>query len=204
DVFQYLRGDALARLVLELGDQPLGAPADGAGQMQIGRRRAAAWQNERFQRRKLSIEPVDLAFEPGHLRVGHREPRAARSFALARRAQVGTDVEQIILDAPQRRIERGVFDGMQPGDAERGIDLVEGAVGGNAQVVFPAPLAGAERRGAVIPGAGVDLVEDDHRSLWVHSGSLGLTWAHFDITQTVNMMMMRAMNCSRTRNRISF
>src|SRR5208283_870129 len=35
DVFQHLGRDALVRLVLELGDQPLGTPAHGAGEMQI-------------------------------------------------------------------------------------------------------------------------------------------------------------------------
>ena len=39
---------------------------------------------------------------------------------------------------------------MQPGDAEGGIGFIESAVGGNAQIVFLAPLAGAERRGAVL------------------------------------------------------
>ena len=84
---------------------------------------------------------------------------------------------------------------MQPRDADRGIDLVERAVGGDAQVVFLAPLAGAERGGAVIAGAGVDLVEHDHGP--IKFGSL-------DMTQSVHMMTMMAMNCSSTRSRISF
>jgi len=151
-----------SRFVLKLGDQPLGAPAHGAGEMQISRRRAAAREDKGSQRRKLGIKPVDLAFEPGHLRLRHREPRAARPPALAGRAQIGADVEEIVLDARERGIERRVIAGMEPRDSERGIGLVERAVGGDAQVVFLAPLAAAERGGAVIPGAGVDLIEDDH------------------------------------------
>ena len=54
---------------------------------------------------------------------------------------------------------------MQPGDAEGGIGFIESAVGGNAQIVFLAPLAGAERRGAVIAGAGVDAIQYDHGRL---------------------------------------
>ena len=130
--------------------------------MQIGRRRAAARQHERFQRRKLVIEPVDFAFEPIDLRLRHRQPRATRAFALAGRAQIGADVEQIVLDARQRGIEHSIAAGMQPRDADRRIGLVERAVGGDAQIVFLAPLAGAEPGGAVVAGAGIDLVEHDH------------------------------------------
>ena len=149
-------------LVVELGDQPLGAPAHGAGEMEIGGRRAPSRQDEGSQRLELVIEPVDLGLEPIDLRRGDREPRAARPLALAGRGEIGADVEQVVLDARQRRVERGILRGMQPGDADHGIRLIERAVGGDAQIVFLAPLAGAERGRAVIAGAGVDLVEDDH------------------------------------------
>ena len=48
---------------------------------------------------------------------------------LFRQAEIGLDVEQIVLDARQRRIERGVARGVQPHDAQRRVDLVERAVG---------------------------------------------------------------------------
>ena len=57
------------------------------------------------------------------------------------------------------------FRQMQPHDADRGIGLVDGAIGGDAQIVFRPALAAAERGGAVIAGAGVDAIEDDHLSL---------------------------------------
>ena len=56
----------------------------------------------------------------------------------------------------------GIARGVEPRHADRGIDLVERAIGGDAQVVFLAPLAGAECGGAVVAGAGIDLVENDH------------------------------------------
>ena len=102
------------------------------------------------------LDPVDL-------RVGDGEPRAAR--ALFRQAEIGLDVEQVVLDARQRRIERGIARGVQPDDADHGVDLVERAVGVDAQVVLLAPVAGAERRRAVVAGARVDAVQDDHGSL---------------------------------------
>ena len=133
------------------------------------------------------------------MRLRHREPRPARPLALAGRAQIGTDVEEIVLDARERGIERGVIAGMEARDPERGIGLVERAIGGDAQVVFLAPFAAAERGGAVIPGAGVDLVEDDHELPRQNSPA-----SYRAMTQTVNMITTMATNCSSTRNRISF
>src|SRR6202034_766610 len=64
DVFEDLGRDALLRFVLELGDQPLGAPADGAGKMQVRRGRAAARQHEGAQRLQRRVEAIDLGFQP--------------------------------------------------------------------------------------------------------------------------------------------
>jgi hypothetical protein len=52
--------------------------------------------------------------------------------------------------------------GVDPRHADAGIGLVDRSVGGDPQVVFRPPLAGAERGRAVIAGLRVDLVEDDH------------------------------------------
>ena len=79
-----------------------------------------------------------------------------------RQAEIGLDVEQVVLDAAERRIERASPARVQPHQPEHGIDLVERAVGLDAQIVFLAPRAGAERCRAVVAGAGVDAVEHDH------------------------------------------
>lgn len=71
-------------------------------------------------------------------------------------------VEQVVLDAHQHGIEFGHVAGMQPGDADRRIGLVDRAIGIDAQVVLQPPRAGDERGGAVVAGAGIDLVEPDH------------------------------------------
>ena len=84
--------------------------------------------------------------------------------------------------------------GVQPRDADHRIDLVERAVGGDAQVVFLAPLAGAERGGAVVAGARVDAVEHHHRARALQRPMI----------QIVSMMTTSATNCSSTRQRISF
>src|SRR5262249_1763276 len=80
---------------------------------------------------------------------------------------------------------------MQAGNADHRVDLVERAIGLDAQVVFFAPLAGAQRRGAVVAPARIDSVKDDHV-------------LQRPIAQIVAMITMMAMNCSSTRRRISF
>src|ERR1700739_3723340 len=95
DVFQYFWRYALARLVGQLGDEPLAAPAYGTRQMQIGRAGAAAGQHERAQRIELGIWPVDLSFEPSHLIIRNGQARAVRTLALAGHGEVGAGVEQI-------------------------------------------------------------------------------------------------------------
>ena len=80
-------------------------------------------------------------------------------------AEVGLDIEQVVLDAAERGIERLVAGGMQAHEADYRIDLVDRAVGLDPQVVFLAPGAGAERGRPVVAGAGIDAVEHNHIDL---------------------------------------
>ena len=112
---------------------------------------------------ELGVEPVDLALQPGHLRVGDGQPRAARP--LFGEAQIGLDVEQVVLDAAKRAHRARIARGMQPHQADHRIDLIDGAIGRDPQIVFLAPRPGAERRGAVVAGAGINTVEHDHGDL---------------------------------------
>src|SRR5437764_4434728 len=167
--------------------------------MQKGGGRRAARQHERAQGTEVGVERIDLLLEPRHLRVGDGEPGAAGtfplSFALVRlgRAEIGAEVEQVVLDARQHGVDLRLLPGVEARDAEAGVELVDGAVGGDAQVVLLAPLAGAERGGAVVAGARIDAVEDDH----------GVGKSYFCMSQIVTMMMTIAMNCSATRQRMS-
>ena len=156
DVFKRGIGDGFAWLIPELHHDALGAPADRAREMQIRRSRVAARQDEGSQRTQTGIEPVDLAFDPDNLGVGDRQPRAARAFF--GQAKIGFDIEQIVLDARQRWIERRVIGCVQPHESDRRVDFVECAIGGDAQIVFLAPLAGAKRRRTVVTGAGIDAI----------------------------------------------
>src|SRR5215510_581163 len=80
---------------------------------------------------------------------------------------------------------------MQARHADHGVDLIERAIGFDAQIVFLAPLAGAERGSAIVTAAGIDPVEDDHSA------------QPFAI-QIAIMIMTIATNCMSTRSRISF
>ena len=105
--------------------------------------------------RSISLsEPLDLS-------IGHRQPRAARAFF--GQAQIGLNIEQVILDSAKRSIERLSPAGVQTNQPDHGIDLVDRAVSLDAQIIFLAPGAGAERGRAVVAGSRINAVEYDHR-----------------------------------------
>jgi hypothetical protein len=81
----------------------------------------------------------------------------------ARPAQIGAEIEQIILDARQRGIDLGRA-GVQPRDPERRIGLVDRAVGLDPQIVLVDPAAVAQRGLAGIAAARVDAGQPHHVS----------------------------------------
>ena len=103
---------------------------DGAGQMQIGGRRRAARQHERGQRLQLGVHRVDLALEPLDLGSRMRSAFGIGEVA-AGPAQIGAEIEQVVLDPGQHRV--GLAVGVQAGQADRGVGLVDRAVGGDAR-----------------------------------------------------------------------
>src|SRR4051812_16613986 len=200
DVFERRRRDPFARMVVELDHQPLGAAAYGAGEVQVRGGGASTRQDERAQRCEVGIEMIDLLLQPLHLRVSDGHTGAAG--ALRREAEVGFDVEQVVLNACQHGVKGMVGSGVEPRQAEHRVDLVQRAVRSDTQIVFLAPLAAAERGRAVIAGAGVNPVENDHRP---RSYSRQTLFAFYlPIAQTVSIMTTMAMNCSSTRSLISF
>ena len=74
--------------------------------------------------------------------------------AVSGRAQIGAEVEQVVLDARQHRV--GVAAGVQPRDADGGVGFVDRAVGLDPLVVLGHALAGAERGRALVAALGVD------------------------------------------------
>ena len=89
------------------GHAPLGAARDGAGEMQPGRRLAAAGQDEGIERLKLGVHGVDLVLQPLDLRR-HDAQRLLAALALAfGRAEIGAEIEQVVLDAGQHGVGFG-------------------------------------------------------------------------------------------------
>ena len=119
--------------------------------------RRAAGQDEGGERGEIGVHGVDLPFQPRHLRFDDAQPLAA---GLVGRGEVGTEVEEVVLDAAEHGVEpvrqRRL---VQTGESDMGVEFVDGADRLEAQVGFRPPLAGRQRRGAVVAGAGVDAVE---------------------------------------------
>ena len=126
--------------------------------------------NER-KRLKLAVERIDLAFQPRHLRIAHLQS-AARILGLVGEAKIGAEIEQIVLDAREHGIERGhAVAGMQAGEADGGVGLVERAIALDPEIVFRHAPARAERGRAVVAGARVNLAENDHPHRQARAGS---------------------------------
>jgi len=61
------------------------------------------------------------------------ETRPARALALVGHAEIGPDVEKVVLKSAPARSERVISRRMQPRDADDRIDLVDSPVGGDAR-----------------------------------------------------------------------
>ena len=57
--------------------------------------------------------------------------------------EIGAEIEQIVLDPAQHRIEIACIGQMQPHNADGGVGLVDGSIGADAQIVFRAAFAAA-------------------------------------------------------------
>jgi hypothetical protein len=129
--------------------------------MQIGRRRGSAGQHEGFQRLKLRIHRIDFPFQPLDLGIDDTQGRIRRVFLL-RRAQVGAQIEQVVLNAHQHRIGHGIAGGVQSGDADHRVGLVDGAIGGDAGIVLGHAPAVAQRGLPLVATTGIDARQLDH------------------------------------------
>ena len=144
----------LDRLDQEQGHGPaLGPAADGARDVQFGPERGAARQHEARERGQLGVEPVDPAFERGHVLV---------TDALLLRLEVRRGGSQFGPDVEEPGLDRGELGG-QPAvevvganHAQRGIQLVHAAAGLHSRRVLEDPPGAQQSGGAIVAGAGVD------------------------------------------------
>ena len=75
---------------------------------------------------KVGVQPVDVRFQPLHLRL-HNAQRAFAAAATLRHAQIAAEIEEIVLDARQHCV--GFTAGVQPRKADGGVGFVHRAVG---------------------------------------------------------------------------
>src|SRR3546814_18096676 len=78
----------------------------------------------------LRVQGVDLALKPLHLAFDHPQHRAARLVGPGWRRQVGPEVEQLVLNAPENGVEFGLAGGMHPRQAGGGVADRTSVVGG--------------------------------------------------------------------------
>src|SRR6478672_7714249 len=96
--------------------------------MEEARSGRAPRQYERAQRLKIAVEIVDLVFQPLNLRVGHLQT-PARVLGLVGKAEVGAEIEQIILNAREHSVEALVLSARTEARKPDGrVGLVERAV----------------------------------------------------------------------------
>src|SRR6476646_10931979 len=140
DVTECAAATRLLRRCRKRHYEPLGAARDRARKVQEACRLRSARKHEGAQRLKLAVQSVNLAFEPLDLRIRHRQS-PPRVLAFVRVAELGAEVEQIVLDARDHGVERVVQSRVQPRKAYCGVGLIERAVAFDTKVEFghPAP-----------------------------------------------------------------
>ncbi len=110
--------------------------------------------------RRARVHRVDFVFET--LDLGGRNAQCAGAAPAALgRAQIGAEIEQIVLDMTEHRVGFGVD--MKSGDADRGVGLVDSAVGGYPQRMLRHARTVAERGFALVAAARVDPGQPHHR-----------------------------------------
>src|SRR5207237_873411 len=87
-----------------------------------------------------------------------------RRLVLLRNAEIRSEVEELVLDGPKRGAQI-LGDAARGGQADLAVELVDGAVGLDAQGILRDAPAGAEARRAVVAGPRVDLRDSRHQNL---------------------------------------
>ena len=123
-------------------------------------RRIAAAQDEGLERLQVGVQAVDFLLQALDLGRLDAQRRILRVLDLGR-AEVRAQVEEVVLHPLQHLVVVALA--VQARQAQDGVGLVHRAVGGDAQVVLGAPLAGAERGLSLVAAARVDAGELNHR-----------------------------------------
>ena len=112
-----------------------------------------------FERRQSRVHRIDLAFKTLGLRRDDAQRSGAPS-AIFRRAQIGAEVEEVVLNAAEHLVGRRI--GVKPRDPDGRVGLVDGAVSGDTQRVLGHASAVAERGLAGIAATRIDPGQPHH------------------------------------------
>jgi len=158
--------DAGVAVLADCDRAPLCAAADGAADVQVRGGGRAAGDHERAQRGERGVDLVAGALEPlGVVGADAQAParvRALTCLLLRRRhGQVGADVEQVVLHAGKPLRELLGHPGLKQRNSDRGVELVDGAVGLDARVHLGDTAHVAEVRLATVAELRVDAGEVD-------------------------------------------
>jgi hypothetical protein len=130
--------------------------------VELCRRQRPAGQHERLQVRQLGVDLVAGLLEPRGLLRRHAQ---AIAVAAVRHRDVGTDVEQVVLDPLQPRHEPLGQAARGERDAELRVELVDGPVRLDPGVRLGHAAHVAEVRLAAVAEPGVDAREVDGHGL---------------------------------------
>jgi hypothetical protein len=116
---------------------------------------------------KLRVERVDGVLERLNLRRRDAQDRPRRLVRLARNAEVGAEVEQIVLDSRQHRFDCEIgciacIAHRKQREADGAIRFINVAHGCDARIALRTSGAIAKPGFALVPGARIDDVELDH------------------------------------------
>ncbi len=116
---------------------------------------------------ELRVQHVDSALKRFNLRWRDTQNRARFFVRLARQTEIGAQIEEIVLDARQHRLDREVgcvvrIAHRKQREADRAIRFVDVAHRRDARVVLRPPRAVPKPGFALVPGARVDDVQPDH------------------------------------------
>ena len=122
----------------------------------------AAGQDEGVEWIEPGIELVDFALQPVDLAFGHAK-RLVIGWRIAfRHAKIRAQIEQVVLDPGQWRVERVAAAQRGAGEAKGGIGLVNIPVGVDPGIVFDCLRHVAKPGFPGIAGARVDFRETNH------------------------------------------
>ena len=82
-----------------------------------------------------------------------------------RRAEVGAQVEEVVLNPGQHGVDLGPVGGMEPRQSDGGVGLVDGAVSGHAKLMLGHPAAVAQGGLPTVAAAGIDAGQFYHVQL---------------------------------------